>query len=135
MERAVLLYERLVDKPPIMAAFDVKRALLEGVAIAPADPNNFTGEVWAAVVTRGVPAEHCRLHLVQFAPRARTTWHTHEFVQHLIVLEGTAVVGFEKAPATLLQRGESIRIDPGTLHWHGATPDGPMAHLAVNFAG
>jgi quercetin dioxygenase-like cupin family protein len=28
--------------------------------------------------------------------------------------------------------GGAIRIEPGERHWHGATPDAPMTHLALN---
>jgi quercetin dioxygenase-like cupin family protein len=28
--------------------------------------------------------------------------------------------------------GETIYIPPGEKHWHGASPDAPMVHLAVN---
>jgi quercetin dioxygenase-like cupin family protein len=28
--------------------------------------------------------------------------------------------------------GGAVRIEPGERHWHGATPDAPMTHIALN---
>ena len=105
------------------------------VVIGPAGENNFTGSVWTGIVAHDNVGNRFRLHLVQFAPIGRTKWHKHEFVQHLIILAGTALVGFEDGRAERVVAGRSIIIPPNTVHWHGATRDAPMAHLAVNFKG
>ena len=28
--------------------------------------------------------------------------------------------------------GDLIAFEPGERHWHGATPGGPMTHIAIN---
>ena len=105
------------------------------VKIGPAGLDNFSGDVWTGVVAHDSVKNRFRLHLVQFAPVGRTKWHKHEFVQHLIIMAGTAIVGFEDGTAERVVAGRSIIIPPNTVHWHGATRDAPMAHLAVNFKG
>ena len=37
-------------------------------------------------------------------------------------------------PAVRLAAGESIWIEPGRRHWHGAGPDSPMTHVAYQQA-
>jgi quercetin dioxygenase-like cupin family protein len=106
------------------------------VKIGPAGLDNFSGEVWTGIVAEdAVKNNQYRLFLVQFAPMGRTKWHKHAFVQHLIVLAGVAMVGFEDGRIERVSKGESIQIQPNTVHWHGATRDAAMAHLAVNFEG
>lgn len=105
------------------------------VKIGPAGEDNFTGDVWTGVVAHDSALKRFRLFLVQFAPEGRTKWHKHEFVQHLVILAGTAWVGIEDGRSERLVAGQSIIIPPNTVHWHGAGRDAPMAHLAVNFKG
>ena len=30
------------------------------------------------------------------------------------------------------EAGDVVRFEPGEKHWHGATADGPMTHIAIN---
>jgi quercetin dioxygenase-like cupin family protein len=96
---------------------------------------HFTGAVWTVVLAETPDANGLRIHRVDFAPRARTWWHVHRFPQHLVVVSGTAIVGFENAPPVHLDEGEAHAVPAGVLHWHGATDLGPMSHLAINFPG
>jgi hypothetical protein len=38
----------------------------------------------------------------------------------------------EGEPIQEVATGGAIRIEPRERHWHGATPDAPMTHLALN---
>jgi quercetin dioxygenase-like cupin family protein len=38
----------------------------------------------------------------------------------------------EGDPIHEVAAGGAIRIEPGERHWHGATSDAPMTHLALN---
>lgn len=71
---------------------------------------------------------------VEFPAGARTNWHTHSGVQVLIVVEGRCRFQHEGGPVGEAGVGELIHIPAGEKHWHGATPDAPMAHLAVNIS-
>ena len=72
------------------------------------------------------------MYRVTFEPSARTAWHTHSGVQLLLVIGGRCRVQKAGEPAHDVAAGGAIRIEPGERHWHGATPDGPMTHLALN---
>ena len=97
----------------------------------PGNPSYFTG----AVTLRPFPVEGAnpvKLFRVEFAPGARTNWHTHSGVQILFVAEGRCRFQHEGGPVQEAGVGETIYIPTGEKHWHGATPDAPMAHVAVN---
>ena len=72
------------------------------------------------------------MYRVRFEPSARTAWHAHTGVQLLLVIEGRCRVQKDGDPIHEVAAGGAIRIEPGERHWHGATPDAPMTHLALN---
>jgi len=77
-------------------------------------------------------APRVNMYRVRFQATARTAWHTHSGPQLLLVVEGTCRVQREGEPVRDVSTGGAIRIEPGERHWHGAGPDGPMTHLALN---
>lgn len=68
---------------------------------------------------------------VTFEPGSRTAWHTHPLGQVLIVTAGCGLVQCEGEPARSIRRGDVVRCPPGEKHWHGATPDTAMTHIAL----
>jgi quercetin dioxygenase-like cupin family protein len=69
--------------------------------------------------------------LVRFAPGARTAWHSHARGQYLRVTEGIARVGTRDGVVVEAHPGQTIYTPPGEEHWHGATEDCFMQHLAL----
>ena len=72
------------------------------------------------------------LYRVTFQPSARTAWHAHTGIQLLLIIEGRCRVQKAGEPIQEVAAGGAVRIEPGERHWHGATPDAAMTHLAVN---
>ena len=69
---------------------------------------------------------------VEFQPGARTVWHLHSGPQLLLVVEGSCRLQKNGEPIMEITGGGAARIETGERHWHGATPDAPMVHRAVN---
>lgn len=91
----------------------------------------FTGDVYPTVVLAGTDPSRVRMGSVHFAPCARTAWHSHAVGQYLHIVEGTALLQERGGPIVALNPGETTYTDPGVEHWHGATPDSFMVHLAI----
>ncbi len=72
--------------------------------------------------------------LVRFAPGARTRLHTHDFIQVLYVTEGEGILATADDEHRV-RPGMLIIIPPGESHWHGATAEGPFAHLGIGTHG
>jgi quercetin dioxygenase-like cupin family protein len=68
---------------------------------------------------------------VTFEPGARTAWHTHPLGQTLIVTAGHGWVQREGVPVEEINPGDVIWFPAGERHWHGATPDTAMTHIAI----
>ncbi|MFO1201991.1 MAG: cupin domain-containing protein [Tabrizicola sp.] len=70
--------------------------------------------------------------LVTFEPGARTAWHTHPLGQTLIVTAGLGRCQTEGGPVRTIRPGDVITFAPGERHWHGASPETAMSHIAIH---
>ena len=68
---------------------------------------------------------------VTFEPGARTAWHTHPLGQTLIVTAGCGWVQRWGGPVEEIRPGDVVWFAPGEKHWHGATPNTAMIHIAI----
>lgn len=68
---------------------------------------------------------------VTFEPGARTAWHTHPLGQTLIVTAGYGLVQREGGPIEKIHPGDVVWFPRGEKHWHGASPDTAMTHIAI----
>ncbi|MHC6231759.1 (R)-mandelonitrile lyase [Arthrobacter sp. MMS24-T111] len=91
----------------------------------------FAGDVHLTALHAAGAPSRLRTALVRFAPGARTHWHSHPVGQTLYCTEGTGLVANRDGEAILLRAGDTVYTPPGEEHWHGATRDSPMCHLAM----
>lgn len=68
---------------------------------------------------------------VTFEPGARTAWHTHPRGQTLLVTAGFGLIGRAGGQVQEIRPGDTVWIEPGEKHWHGASPDCAMTHIAI----
>ena len=98
----------------------------------PSDPNTFVGR--ARLTRMNDAADHppANVYRVAFEASARTNWHSHTGPQLLQIIEGTC--RFQKAGERVREAvvGDLVSIESGERHWHGAAPNGPMTHIAIN---
>ena len=71
---------------------------------------------------------------VTFEPGARTAWHTHPAGQTLVVTFGRGRVRREGGPIEEIGPGDVVWIPAGERHWHGASPNTAMSHIAIQEA-
>lgn len=91
----------------------------------------FTGDVYFNEIARGEAPSRVRVNLVRFTPGARTAWHKHSLGQTLHVTDGVGYVQEKGGELINLKPGDSFHTDPEVWHWHGATADNFMCHLAI----
>lgn len=93
----------------------------------------FTGDVWVDFVVQPRPSPHrMTAGIVRFAPGSRTAWHVHALGQTLRVTDGIALVQARGGRAVAVHPGETVYTPSGEWHWHGATEDSFMTHLALS---
>lgn len=140
-------WPRVMSAVPVLERVFASRAEANAPAAAPADApikvtransgvsegpaGYFTGEVQISGNYRGDEPARIGGATVSFAAGARTAWHTHPLGQTLYIISGRGWVQREGGPIEEVVPGDVVWIPPLVKHWHGASPDAPMVHLAV----
>lgn len=96
-----------------------------------ASPDYFTGTAWVNILVRKDETGTYSIGNVVFEPGCRNNWHTHAAGQTLIVIEGKGWYQEKGKPARLLSKGDVVVIPSNLEHWHGATDDSSLTHLAI----
>lgn len=91
----------------------------------------FTGTVRIDSPFQGTEPARIGGATVTFEPSARTAWHTHPLGQTLIVTAGAGLVQEWGGPVSEIRPGDVVWIPTGVKHWHGATPETAMTHIAI----
>ena len=104
-----------------------------GRTIQPADQRTFTGAATMQRFVASDPGALGRIYRVAFSAGAATHWHIHSDVQLLFIVEGSCVAQVWGEQPVVAQAGDVVRFEAGEKHWHGATPEAAMTHLAMNF--
>jgi quercetin dioxygenase-like cupin family protein len=94
----------------------------------------FTGTVQIDPLFEAPDPGRVRGASVTFEPGARTAWHTHPLGQTLIVTSGLGWAQRWDGPVEEIRPGDVVWFPPGEKHWHGATPNTAMTHIAVQEA-
>ncbi|MBF9031295.1 cupin domain-containing protein [Rhodobacterales bacterium HKCCE3408] len=94
----------------------------------------FTGTVRLARLRESETPSRVNAARVTFEPGARTAWHTHPMGQLLIVTEGEGWTQTEGGEKRTIRPGDTVWFAPGERHWHGATADSAMTHIAIQEA-
>ena len=91
----------------------------------------FTGSVTVTPLFAPTAESNAGGGQVEFAPGARSAWHTHPGGQTLIITSGTGWVQQEGGEKIAVKPGDVVYTPPGVKHWHGATANTSMSHIAV----
>jgi quercetin dioxygenase-like cupin family protein len=94
----------------------------------------FAGTVSIEPINDAPDPARIRSASVTFEPGARTAWHTHPLGQTLIITAGVGWVQQWGGPVKEVRLGDVVWFPPGEKHWHGATKNSAMTHIAFQEA-
>ena len=106
---------------------DIKRAGSQPSGRGPSDYFTGTVRVDAPFAGSGMLSGAT----VTFEPAARTAWHTHPLGQTILVVAGLGRVQRDGGPVETVRPGDIVFFEPSEKHWHGASPDCAMSHIAI----
>lgn len=95
-----------------------------------ANPDYFTGNAWVKILVSENEFNSV-IGNVTFAAGARNNWHTHPGGQILIVTDGIGYYQEKGKAIQLIQKGDVVKIPADIVHWHGASQDSAMTHIAI----
>jgi quercetin dioxygenase-like cupin family protein len=91
----------------------------------------FTGDVYVNPIKQKAEPSRLIASIVRFTPGARTNWHSHALGQTLFCTDGAGLVASRDGTVIRLTPGDTVWTPPGEEHWHGASVDCMMSHLAM----
>ena len=97
----------------------------------PTEQPGYSGVVWVDREVVGVEGSRLLTFGAQFGPAARTAWHRGAYGRILRVAHGTGRVQRLGGPVREVHAGDAIIVAAGEWHWHGATAENFMCHLAL----
>lgn len=107
----------------------------EAMSWEPAPEEWFTGEVWFGAMAPPATPEALNVLGVMFTPGARTAWHRHVEGQVLYFVHGSGLVVNEAGDRVHASAGDTVVIEPGEVHWHGAGAHSHAMHLSITTGG
>ena len=93
---------------------------------------NFTGTARIETLFEARDPSHASGGAVTFEAGGRTAWHSHPRGQILIITAGVGRVQRWGAPFEEVRAGDVVRIPADTKHWHGASPQTSVTHIAIS---
>lgn len=94
--------------------------------------NNFRGSAWLTMLVENDTLYDTQIGNVTFEPGARTNWHYHKGGQILLVIEGKGYYQVKGKRKQIIKKGEVVKCPPNIIHWHGATPNDTLIHVAIS---
>ncbi|WP_413511686.1 cupin domain-containing protein [Myroides odoratus] len=91
----------------------------------------FTGTVYINMAVTPEDKLNTGIGKVTFDAKARTNWHTHPYGQILIVTRGKGYYQEKGKPVQLIRKDDVVKIPANVEHWHGASHDMGMSHIAI----
>lgn len=91
----------------------------------------FIGTVWVNMNVKPDEGYNTNIGTVTFEANARTNWHSHKSGQILFVIEGIGYYQEKGKPIQLIQKGDVVKIPKNAKHWHGASHQSSMRHIAM----
>ena len=107
---------------------------LGSAASRKASAEYFTGTVWQDPILDAPEPANLRAVWVRFEPGARTAWHIHPLGQTIHITQGIAHVQSWGGPIKEVRAGDTVFFAPNEKHWHGASPNIAMTHIAMQEA-
>lgn len=91
----------------------------------------FVGTVWVNMNVLPEDGYNTNIGTVTFEPKARTNWHSHTCGQLLFIVEGVGYYQEKGKAIQVIKKGDVVKIPKGVKHWHGASHNSQMRHIAM----
>jgi len=106
-----------------------------GMERQPGNPDFFHGGTWTISLSDPPDEDGVRVINVDFSPGSRSKWHFHPGGQVLHVLSGEGVVVNRDGQHIPMREGDTVTIEPGERHWHGASQSSRMLQMSITSRG
>lgn len=108
--------------------YAVKSFMDEGIK---APNTHHIGEAWLNFLIQENDGLDYNITQATFSPNSTLDWHKHSTPQVLIIIEGKGYYQEKDKEAILLKKGDVIKCEKDTEHWHTSAIDSKISYLAI----
>ncbi|MGX1929859.1 cupin domain-containing protein [Flagellimonas sp. 2504JD4-2] len=108
--------------------YPIKSFLDDGIK---APNTHHIGEAWLNFLLKEEDNLDYNITQATFSPNSTLDWHKHGTPQVLIVLEGKGYYQEKGKDPIIIRKGDVIRCQKETEHWHTSSKDSKISYLAI----
>lgn len=108
--------------------YKISSFLTEG---AKAPNTHYIGEAWLNTLLQADSVINYNITKATFKANSTLDWHKHATPQVLIILEGEAYYQERGKEPVILKKGDVIKCNKETEHWHSSTKENSVTYLAI----
>lgn len=108
--------------------YKIASFLTEG---AKAPNTHYIGEAWLNTLLQADSVINYNITKATFKANSTLDWHKHATPQVLIILEGEAYYQEKGKEPVILKKGDVIKCNKDTEHWHSSTKENSVTYLAI----
>jgi quercetin dioxygenase-like cupin family protein len=95
-------------------------------------PNiHYIGEAWLNAIIHDDKELGYNITKATFKANSTLDWHKHSSAQVLIIVDGEAYYQEKGKEPVILKKGDIIKCEKGTEHWHSSTKFNDVTYLAL----
>jgi quercetin dioxygenase-like cupin family protein len=95
-------------------------------------PNtHYIGNAWLSPLIQADQEFEYSMTLATFAANSTLDWHKHQTSQVLIVVEGTGYYQEKGKEVMVMKKGDIIKCDKDTEHWHSSSHESMVSYIAI----
>jgi len=98
---------------------------------AKAPNTHYIGEAWLNSLLQADSSFDYNITKATFRANSTLDWHKHGSVQVLIIVDGEAYYQERGKEAVILKKGDLIKCNKDTEHWHSSTKENSVTYLAI----
>jgi quercetin dioxygenase-like cupin family protein len=108
--------------------YKVSSYLTEGTK---APNTHYIGEAWLNAIIHNDKELGYNITKATFKANSTLDWHKHSSAQVLIIVDGEAYYQEKGKEPVILKKGDIIKCEKGTEHWHSSTKFNDVTYLAL----
>jgi quercetin dioxygenase-like cupin family protein len=108
--------------------YKISSFLTEG---AKAPNTHYIGEAWLNSLLQADDEINYNITKATFKANSTLDWHKHATPQVLIIVDGEAYYQERGKEPVILKKGDVIKCNKETEHWHTSTKDNSVTYLAI----
>jgi len=110
------------------AGYSINSYLNQGVKAA---NTHHLGEAWLNFLVRADDNFTYNITQATFSPNSTLDWHKHGTPQVIIIVEGEGYYQERGKEPIILKKGDVIKCEKETEHWHTSTADSMVSYIAI----